>query len=172
MAPASDPDRSRHPLTGSRRVDDALPLRPGLRQTRQRRQVWETVRRLGGHCTADEIAAALQAEQPGVARSTVYRTLDVLSASGMLRAVRLGDGPIHYEVAQADHPHAICQVCQGVLHIEHELITDLERHLEVLHRFRPLRTEVVVVGICDDCARGGSRRAARRRRLLEHVHYG
>jgi Fe2+ or Zn2+ uptake regulation protein len=130
------------------------------------------VRRLGGHCTADEISAALRAERPGVARSTVYRALDALSASGALRAVRLGDGPVHYEVAQTDHPHAICQVCGGVLHIEHELIAGLEQHLEELHRFRPLRTEVVVVGICDDCARGASRRSARRRRTLEHVHYG
>ena len=171
MARPRGPGPRLRPPAGPRGTDDALPLRPGLRRTRQRRQVWEVVRRLGGHCTADEISAVLRAEQPGVARSTVYRALDALSASGALRAVRLGDGPVHYEVAQADHPHAICQVCQGVLHIEHELVADLERHLEELHRFRPLRTEVVVVGICDDCARGGSRRA-RRRRMLEHVHYG
>ena len=128
------------------------PLRPGMRRTRQRQQVWEAVHRLGGHCTADEITAELQREQPGA-----------------LHAVRLGEGPIHYEVAAEDHQHALCQVCQGILHIEHGLVAELERHLEERHRFRPLRTDVVVIGICDACARGFGRTP--RRRTLGHVHY-
>ena len=142
-----------------------------MRQTRQRQQVWDAVRRLGGHCTAEEIAAELQREQPAFPRSTVYRALEALSTSGALHAVRLGSGPIHYEVATEDHQHAICQVCQGILHIEHDLVVELERHLEELHHFRPVRTDVLVVGICDQCARGGSRRPAGRRRTLDHVHY-
>lgn len=145
------------------------PLRPGMRRTRQRQQVWEAVHRLGGHCTADEITAELQREQPGFARSTVYRALEALTTSGALHAVRLGEGPIHYEVAAEDHQHALCQVCQGILHIEHGLLAELERHLEERHRFRPLRTDVVVIGICDACARGFGRTP--RRRTLGHVHY-
>ncbi len=152
-------------------VEAGPPLRPGMPQTRQRQLVWDVVRKLGGHCTADEITAELQGEQPGFPRSTVYRALEALSTSGAMRAVRLGDGPIHYEVATEDHQHAICQVCQGVLHIEHSLVTELETHLEERHRFRPIRTDVLVVGICDDCARGRGRRGAARRRVLDHVHY-
>lgn len=140
-----------------------------MRRTRQRQQVWEAVHRLGGHCTADEITAELQREQPGFARSTVYRALEALTTSGALHAVRLGEGPIHYEVAAEDHQHALCQVCQGILHIEHGLVAELERHLEERHRFRPLRTDVVVIGICDACARGFGRTP--RRRTLGHVHY-
>lgn len=149
----------------------APPLRPGMRQTRQRQLVWDAVRTLGGHCTADQITAELQRTNPSFPRSTVYRTLEALASSGGLRAVRLGDGPIHYEMAGDEHQHAICQVCQGVLHIEHGLVADLERHLEERHRFRPVRTDVLVVGICEQCARDRGRRPARRRRELAHVHY-
>jgi Fur family transcriptional regulator, ferric uptake regulator len=147
----------------------SVPLRPGMRQTRQRQQVWDAVQRLRGHCTADEITAELQRGQPGFSRSTVYRALEALSTSGALRAVRLGDGPIHYEVSSEDHQHAICQVCGGVLHIEHGLVEELERHLEERHRFKPVRTDVLVMGICNECAQGTVRRPARR--TLEHVHY-
>ena len=150
---------------------ETVPLRPGMRQTRQRQQVWEVVRRLGGHCTADEITAELQREQPGFSRSTVYRALDALSASGGLHAVRLGDGPVHYEVASEEHQHAVCQVCQSILHIEHALVGELERHLEEGHRFHPVRTSVVVVGVCDACARPRGRRSPPRRRTLEHQHF-
>ncbi|HKF75781.1 MAG TPA: transcriptional repressor [Candidatus Dormibacteraeota bacterium] len=146
------------------------PLRPGMRQTRQRQQVWEAVRGLGGHCTAEEITAELQRAQPGFPRSTVYRALEALATSGALHAVRLGDGPIHYEMATEDHQHAICQACQGVLHIEPGLVADLERHLEERHRFHPVRTDVVVVGICHECAVARGRRQ-HRRRVLDHVHF-
>ena len=78
-------------------------------------------------------------------------------------------GPIHYEVSGEDHQHAICQVCGGVLHIEHSLVAELEQHLQELHRFRPVRTDVLVVGVCNECARG--RRPARSR-VLDRVHYG
>ena len=57
------------------------PLRPGMRQTRQRQQVWEAIKRLGGHCTADQITAELQRTWPGFSRSTVYRALEALSTS-------------------------------------------------------------------------------------------
>ena len=141
-----------------------------MRQTRQRRQVWEAIQRLGGHCTADEITAELQRDRPGFSRSTVYRALEALSTSGALHGVRLGDGPVHYEVAGEEHQHAICQVCQGILHIEHGLVTELEAHLEERHRFKPVRTEVLVVGVCDACTRDRPRRPARRH-TLAHVHF-
>src|SRR6202048_5550099 len=128
-----------------------VPLRPGMRQTRQRQQVWEAIQRLGGHCTANEITAQLQRDRPGFSRSTVYRALEALSSSGALHGVRLGDGPVHYEVAGEEHQHAICQVCQGILHIEHGLVAELETHLEERHRVKPVRTEVLVVRLCDDC---------------------
>lgn len=146
------------------------PLAPGLRQTRQRRLVWEAVGRLGGHCTAEEIAAEVDRESTGFARSTVYRALEALTSSGALHAVRLGDGPVHYELAGEAHHHAICQSCEAILHLEDELVDELEEHLEQRHHFQPLRTEVLVVGLCAACARGRGPREARKR-TVGHVHF-
>ena len=154
-------------------MTEPVPLAPGQRQTRQRRLVWEAVGRLGGHSTADEIVAELQRTDPGFARSTVYRALDALTSAGALHAVRLGGGPVHYEQTTGEHQHAVCQVCQGVLHIEHDLVGELEAHLEELHHFHPVRTEVLVVGVCDACARARTPgRPAGRRRVIDHVHHG
>jgi len=104
-----------------------------------------------------------------LARSTVYRALEALTASGAVWGVRLGDGPIRYERAGEAHQHAVCQGCRGVLHLEHELVRELEQHLEERHRFKPVRTEVLVIGICGGCARG--KPPPRSRRPVEHVHY-
>ena len=54
-----------------------------MRNTKQRRQVWESIHRLGGHTTADEIAGEIAGIQAGFARSTVYRALDALAESGV-----------------------------------------------------------------------------------------
>ncbi|HVB76797.1 MAG TPA: Fur family transcriptional regulator [Candidatus Nitrosotalea sp.] len=151
------------------------PLAPGLRHTRQRQLVWDAVHALGGHCSAEEITLQVQRGEPGLARSTVYRALDALASSGALHAVRFGEGPVHYEVAGEDHQHAVCQVCGGVLHIEHELVADLESHLEARHHFTPMRTDVVVIGVCSECARARPRARTKasggRRRNLAHVHH-
>ena len=147
----------------------SLKLGPGMRLTRQRQQIWDTVRRLEGHCTADEIATSIQQSEPRFPRSTVYRALEALTASGALHAVRLGDGPIRYELAGEPHQHAICQVCQGVFHIEHDLVGELERHLQELHHFTPVRTDVLVVGVCEACAQGRTPRP--RRKTVPHVHH-
>jgi Fur family transcriptional regulator, ferric uptake regulator len=146
-------------------------LAPGMRRTAQRTQVYNAIVGLGGHCTADEITAELHKAKPGFPRSTVYRALDALTASGSVYAAHLGEGATYYELASGDHHHAVCQVCGGVLHIQEELVSELESHLQEGHHFKPLRTEVLVVGICDSCSRSPSPRAARRRTIDAHVHF-
>ena len=139
-----------------------------MRRTAQRTMVYNAIVGLGGHCTADEITADLHKTQPRFPRSTVYRALDALTASGSVYAAHLGEGPTYYELATGDHHHAVCQVCGGVLHIEEELVTSLENHLEEEHRFKPARTEVLVVGVCDDCSHDPAPPASRRRMIDPH----
>src|ERR1700680_3242718 len=111
-------------------------LAPGLRRTAQRTMVYAAIVRLGGHCTADEITTELRKTRPGFSRSTVYRVLEALTASGSVYAAHLGDGPTHYELATGDHHHAVCQVCGGVLHIQEELVSSLEDHRAERHPFK------------------------------------
>lgn len=164
IKPSSAP---RHP--------EAPPLSPGMRQTQQRRLVWQALERLGAHRTAEDIVEEIRRDHPTFPRSTVYRALDALTASGALRAVNLGQGATCYELADEDHQHAVCQVCHGVMHLEDQLLRELEAHLEESHHFTPLHSEVLVVGVCAGCSAGGSLAAstdpAIRRKNLDHVHY-
>lgn len=101
--------------------------------------------------------------------STIYRALEALAGSGVVRAVHLGAGPTYYEEASENHQHAVCEKCGGILHIEPELVGELERHLEEDHHFKPSRTDVVVIGVCAGCASGKGRPSGRRN--LEHRHH-
>jgi Fe2+ or Zn2+ uptake regulation protein len=141
-----------------------------MRQTRQRRLIYETILELGHHCTAEEITGHLAARGVRMPRSTVYRGLEALTLAGAVRPVNLGGGCMHYEAAGEDHQHAVCSRCEGVMHLEDELLRELERHLSERHRFVPQRTEVLVVGLCESCARPGPG-VQPPRRNLDHVHY-
>jgi Fe2+ or Zn2+ uptake regulation protein len=140
-----------------------------MRRTAQRTMLYDAIVRLGGHCTADQITEEVRRARPTFPRSTVYRGLEALTASGSVYAAHLGEGATHYELAGGDHHHAVCKVCGGVLHIEEELVSSLENHLESEHHFKPARTEVLVIGICESCSRDPAPRTARRP-TLEHVH--
>jgi Fur family ferric uptake transcriptional regulator len=143
-------------------------LAPGMRLTAQREAVYQAIVRLGGHCTAEEITDELHKSRPAFPRSTVYRALEALTASGSVYAAHLGEGPTHYELASGDHHHAVCRICGGVMHVQEELVRELERHLEEGHGFKPLRTEVLVVGVCDDCSRNPGPHPSRRRVIDPH----
>ena len=141
----------------------------GMRRTAQRSMVYEAIVHLGGHCTADQITEELRRTRPTFPRSTVYRGLEALTAAGTIYAAHLGEGATHYELASGEHHHAVCQVCGGVLHIEEDLVNAIEGHLEEQHHFKPARTEVLVVGICESCSRAPGPKSSRRP-TLAHIH--
>ena len=72
--------------------------------------------------------------------------------------------------AAAGRAELLPAACQAILHLEPELVGELERHLEEMRHFKPVRTELVVVGVCDGCARSGARPQPHRR-TVEHTHY-
>ncbi|MBO0702434.1 MAG: transcriptional repressor [Candidatus Dormibacteraeota bacterium] len=128
-------------------------LGPGMRLTRQRRVIWELLAGRGGHLTADEILAQVRQAQPSIARSTVYRALEALEATGDVRAARLGGPSVRYEVADRAHHHAICQACGRVQHLDEELVGAIEAELARRARFTAVQTDLVVLGLCAACAR-------------------
>jgi Fur family ferric uptake transcriptional regulator len=140
---------------------DGPRLEPGRRQTRQRRLVWQAIREVGPHCTADDVTACVKRADPRISRSTVYRILAAMTSSGDVVAARLDAGALRYELAATEHHHAVCQVCGTVTHLGDELVKTLEEHLAVTLGFRAVRTDLTVAGICRSCAAGG-RRAIRR----------
>lgn len=137
---------------GSPPVERRPHLGPGMRMTRQRRVIWELLAGRGDHLTADEIFAQVRQAQPTIARSTVYRALDALEATGDVRSAHLGGPPVRYEVSDRPHHHAICQVCGRVQHLDEELVAAIEAELARRARFTPVHTDLVVLGTCSSCA--------------------
>ncbi|MGI8858632.1 MAG: Fur family transcriptional regulator [Rubrobacteraceae bacterium] len=124
------------------------------------------LRGLGYKATPQRLAVleALAAEQhqsleelrgrcPGVGLVTMYRTLDLLSETGLVRRLDLGDGP-RYELAEDHHHHMICESCGEVSEFE-ECPVDTRSLADL--GFEVNAHSLEVYGRCAGCV-GGERR--------------
>lgn len=121
--------------------------------THPRDLIAELVFRSDGHESAGTIAAQLRARGERVGTATIYRTLDLLVQSGLVRANEFGEGFRRFERAagKEHHEHLVCVRCGRVVEFANER---LERMLPVIadeHGFRHERHRVEVFGTCRQC---------------------
>ncbi|HSW42397.1 MAG TPA: Fur family transcriptional regulator [Patescibacteria group bacterium] len=89
----------------------------GLRVTRQRIAVLEALLGLGGHRTAEEVAASLEVADLRVPRASLYHALGSLAAAGVIVVADAGPGVARYEVASSWHHHLVCRSCGAVIDV-------------------------------------------------------
>lgn len=91
---------------------------PRTRETRQRRLVYETVRKSHSHPTADAIFERVRKAMPKISLGTVYRNLAVLKSEGMIREIAGPDRKAHYEADLSTHAHFICTECESIMDVD------------------------------------------------------
>ena len=106
--------------------------RKGLRLTGQRRAIIEAVCSTEKHFTAEELLGWAQRRDKSISRATVYRTLPLLTESGLVREMDFGGDHKFYDPNYAEHPrhsHIICQDCGKIVEFESQKIEQLERYI-------------------------------------------
>jgi Fur family ferric uptake transcriptional regulator len=121
--------------------------------TRQRDLVAQVVFLSEDHPSVESIRRTLEERGEHVGLATVYRTLEVLVQSDLVRAHDFGEGFKRYEpmAAQAHHEHLICERCGRVQEFQNER---LERMLPIIadeHGFQHQRHRVEIYGVCREC---------------------
>lgn len=123
--------------------------------TRQRLEVAEAVVRVADHPSIERIRRDLRQRGIRVGTATVYRTIDLLVESGLVREHDFGEGYRRFEAMpdRAHHEHLVCQRCGTVVEFTNER---LERMLELVADemdFVHRRHRVEVFGLCAECRR-------------------
>lgn len=142
MAPSSD-------------VDDLVErLRArGERVTTARRLVLGALRAAGhDHLSAEQLAAEIQATNPEINLSTVYRTLDVLEGVGLVIRAGVTAGAVTtYHLVDDPHHHAVCDTCGLVIDLPAGSFDAVVRRLDRDHGFAARPSHLTVAGRCADC---------------------
>jgi Fe2+ or Zn2+ uptake regulation protein len=124
----------------------------GLRATVQRRVVIAAL--LGGprHVTAEELTATVHAENPEIAKSTIYRTLEALERQEVIHHAHLGHGPAVYHLSTEDHLHLVCVACGKVTEVPRGAYARFTRMLAETYEFSAAPHHFAVHGRCASCA--------------------
>lgn len=154
---ASPTDHVHHPTDDDHRagVDAALAaLRDaGGRITAGRRAIVTAV--LAGddhHVTADELASHLQRDNPDMAVSTIYRTLDALEELGIVVRIDLGQGRAVYHPVDHVHHHLVCRVCGRVDELAPGVVTPFLREVSGQSGFDVAGEPLTLHGRCAGCS--------------------
>jgi Fur family peroxide stress response transcriptional regulator len=125
----------------------------GHRVTSQRLVILRQLRRHGGHATAEEIHRAVHRDLPGTSIPTVYAALDLLVELRLARKLDFGLGVALYDARTEPHQHAVCRRCGKIEDLDLELDPEaLLREAGISERFEPRATELVISGLCAECA--------------------
>ena len=141
-------------LTTAAQVDEILDRMraAGGRITSARRALVTALLEADGHPTAEGLAAAVQAHQPDVHQTTIYRILDDLEHLGIVEHTHLGHGPAVYHLSESAHPHVVCERCGVVISVDRKAFDALARQLREKHQFVLHPGHFAVTGRCRDCA--------------------
>lgn len=127
----------------------------GYRVTPQRRLILDAICEGGGHSTLEEIQRRVQATQPSVNTSTIYRTLDFLCELRLVVAAEVNGGRVVYEIAsQQRHHHLVCRRCGVIVQIDHAEVNAFFASLEAQYGYRIDMDHLALFGLCQDCQSG------------------
>ncbi len=124
-----------------------------LKITKQRRAVLEAFLGIEDHISAEDLYKIVSAKEPKIGLATVYRTLSLLTESGLAAELDFGDGQKRYEhkYLHSHHDHMICTQCGKILEFQNPMIEKLQEDVAREHRFEMTSHKLDLFGLCSDC---------------------
>ena len=123
----------------------------GLKLTPQRRLIADIIHSADGHLTAEDIIDHVQRKMPGVNKSTIYRTLELLEDSGCVVRSESDDHFIYHHTEEGHHHHLICKKCGKTISCDDKLFSRVEKSLSNKYGFQVSFRHMVINGLCDTC---------------------
>jgi Fur family transcriptional regulator, ferric uptake regulator len=123
----------------------------GLKLTPQRILIADIIHDAKGHITAEDIIEHVQAKMPGVNKSTIYRTLDILEEADCVYKSEMGNETVYHHNDEGHHHHLMCSKCGKTINCDEDIFTPLTRSLMKKYNFHVDFKHIVMNGICEDC---------------------
>lgn len=122
-----------------------------VRLTTPRRAILQSLVELGSLMTVDELTTEVRRRHPEVHESTVYRTLDRLTALGLVDHVHLGHGRAVFGLADRTHQHLHCGACGKVLTAPSSLFAEIAQAVDERYEFELRLGHFALGGRCRNC---------------------
>jgi Fe2+ or Zn2+ uptake regulation protein len=127
----------------------------GLRVTPQRIVIHRALCGQSQHMTAEQVLGRVSDTLPGTSLPTVYSTLELLEGLGLVRRVGTGNGAVVFDSRVEPHAHTVCRRCGAVTDLDGVTAPGDALTQAAATGFVPGHAELVVWGLCRDCAAHG-----------------
>jgi Fur family ferric uptake transcriptional regulator len=131
--------------------------------TRQGRLILDYLVSTGDeHVTVNQIAQHFRKQKISIGQTTIYRHLEKLYDSGLIRRYTLAKGSACYQYIRNDkacqeHFHLKCEICGELIHLECDLLDEIQKHVRKKHDFQINALKTVFYGTCDRCLKNNGR---------------
>ena len=127
----------------------------GKRQTAGRREILAAIDGMNGHFDPQTLHDRLRAKGSKVSRASIYRTIPILVAQGVINEVEKTEKHAHYEktIGKAHHDHLICLSCGRTIEFCSPTIEMLQNEVCQHAAFEGVRHTLEIMGYCKECRR-------------------
>ena len=127
----------------------------GVRATRQRAAITELLDSLDEFRSAQELHDELRRRGENIGLTTVYRTLQAMSAARLVDTLRTDTGESVYRVCsgQHHHHHLVCRNCGATVEVAGREVEAWAAEVAVEHGFSDVSHTIEIFGTCASCRR-------------------
>jgi Fur family peroxide stress response transcriptional regulator len=122
-----------------------------LRDTPQRRHVYDQLLERRDHPTATEVFIRAKQSMPSISLATVYNSLETLVACGLVKQVHVDREPTRYCPNLEEHGHFICDRCSHVFDVDLASGHTMGGNWNLPAGFTVSSYEVSLRGVCPTC---------------------
>jgi Fe2+ or Zn2+ uptake regulation protein len=120
------------------------------RNTIQRKLIFDAVKTLNIHATAEQVYERVAEEHPSVSKATVYRNLNQMAEAGELLNIGSIKGAAHYDHNCHGHYHFICEKCERVFDVN-DFFPEICDRLAGMDGFQIKGHSLIFNGVCPNC---------------------
>lgn len=123
--------------------------------TGERLALLRTLYNHDGHYSVDELLELMEKQDFPVSRATVYRTLDLLVQSGLIKKLVLEGQETRYESAlnSGHHDHMVCIDCHKIIEFFNPKLEQIQDEIMAQYNLKPVKHIHQLYGTCQlkDC---------------------
>lgn len=122
-----------------------------MNYSRQREVILQTLKSNVVHPTAEYLYSILKEKEPNISLATLYRNLNQLSCSGVIKKIDGLENSSHYDHNIQEHYHFICDECKRVFDVSFDVAPDIVHKTEEKTGFIVKKHDIIFNGICKEC---------------------
>ncbi len=122
------------------------------RSTRQRAAISTLLETLDEFRSAQELHDELRRRGENIGLATVYRTLQSMSAAGLVDTLRTATGETVYRQCSGHHHHhLVCRRCGCTVEVGDREVETWAAQVAAEHGFSDVTHTIEIFGTCSDC---------------------